>query len=108
MLTINFQTIPLLLAVLAVNVVSLLDAISSLLLVDIDSCNEINPLMGALMDANYLYYFGVKLGITLLGTIIFWHFYAKRDSARWAFNFILSTYCLLMLWHTLLLTGMVR
>src|SRR5262249_26547521 len=100
--------VPLLLAVLAVNVMSLLDAISTLLLMDTDSCIEINPLMNALMESNYLHYFEVKLGLTLFGSLICWHFYEQRGSARWAFKLISRTYCTLMLWHALLLTGLVR
>jgi hypothetical protein len=84
---------------------SLLDALSTLLLVDADSCVEANPLMNALMESNYLYYFVVKLGVTLFGTVICRHFYEQRGSARRAFKFISRTYCTLMLWHTLLLIG---
>src|SRR5262245_30836735 len=68
MLTFSFQTAPLLLAVLAINLMSLLDAISTLLLVDTDSCNETNPLMKALIDTNFLISFGV---ITLLFALIY-------------------------------------
>ena len=108
MLIAYLQTVSLLIAVLAVNVMSLLDAISTLLLVDTDSCIETNPLMNGLMESNYLNYFAVKLGLTLFGTLICWHFYEQRSSARWAFKFIFRTYCTLMLWHGLLLAGLIK
>jgi len=108
MLTVSLQAMHLLIAVLAVNMMSLLDAISTFLLLDTDRFLEINPLMEALMESGSLHFFGVKLGITLVGTLICWHFYEQRSSARWALKFTLRAYCTLMLWQGLLLTGLVR
>jgi hypothetical protein len=87
---------------------SLLDAINTCLLVDNDSYIEINPLMRALMENNYLQYFAFKLGITLLGTLICWHFHKQQGYARWGLKFFSRTYCTLMLWQALLLTGMIK
>ncbi|MEW6127215.1 MAG: DUF5658 family protein [Acidobacteriota bacterium] len=98
----------LLAAVTAVNLMSLLDAISTLLLVDNDCCFELNPLINSLMEYHYLAYFGVKLLATLLGTIVCWHFYERRVSAQRALKVISRTYCVLLIWHGLLLTGIIR
>jgi hypothetical protein len=107
-LTIYRRSVPLVMAIIVVNVMSLLDGISTFLLVDNDSCIEYNPLMSALLEHNYLQFFCFKLGITLLGTLICWHFYERQGSARWALKFISRTYCTLMLWQTLLLTGLIK
>src|SRR5262249_15859088 len=87
------KALPLLAAVLAVNLMSVLDAISTLLLVDNDACVEVNPLMSDLMGSNYLHFLGVQLGVTFLGTLICWHYYEQRGSARWTLKFISRTYC---------------
>jgi hypothetical protein len=98
---------PLLIAVTAVNLMSLLDGINTVLLVDDDSCVELNPLVSALMAHNYLSFFGTKLVLTLLGTVLCWHFYERRASARNAFKLISRIYCSLMIWQALLLTGVI-
>jgi hypothetical protein len=107
-LTVYRQTVYLFISVIAVNVMSLLDAISTLLLLENDSYIEINPLMKALMECNYLQYFGLKMGITLIGTVIFWHYYEQRASARMALKSLLRVYSTLMIWQTLLLTGLFK
>lgn len=98
----------LLAAVVAINLMSLLDAISTLLLVDNESCFELNPLINFLMESHYLAYFGMKILTTLAGTLFCWHFYESRASAQRTLKFISRLYCLLMVWHGLLLSGFVR
>ncbi len=94
-------------AVTAVNLMSLLDAISTLLLVENGSYAELNPMMDALMGHNYLSFFGTKMMLTLLGTMLIWHFYERRASARLYLKFISRFYCVIMIWHGLLLSGLI-
>jgi hypothetical protein len=103
-LIINRKALPLLIAVLAVNLMSLTDAISTLLLMDNECVTETNPLINTLMEHDYLSYFGVKLLLTLLGTVICWHYYEHRVIARRLFNWISRIYCTLMVWHVVLLS----
>lgn len=105
---IYLKAVPLLIAVTAVNLMSLMDAICTMLLVDNDSCIELNPLMNALLAHNYLVFFGVKLLVTLFGTLLCWHFYERRASARMVFKIISRIYCSVMIWHCLLLTGWIN
>ena len=105
---IYLKALPLLVAVTAVNLMSLLDGISTLLLVDNDSCVELNPLMNILMQYHYLSFFGVKLIITFFGTLFCWHFYGRKASARTLLKLISRIYCSVMLWHLLLLCGIVN
>ena len=87
---------------------SLLDAISTFLLVDDDSYLELNPLMSALLEGSYLQFFGVKLGMTMLGTLVCWHYYERSANDRLGLKIISRTYCALMIWQALLLTDHLR
>ncbi len=102
------KAMPLLIAVTAVNLMSLLDGISTLLLVDDEFCFELNPLVNLLMGHNYLSFFGVKIVMTLVGTLICWHLYERSASARFMLKTVSRIYCLVMIWHGLMLTGWVR
>jgi hypothetical protein len=107
-LTVYRQAAYLLITVIAINVMSFLDAISTFLLVEDQSYFEINPLMDALLGHNYLHYFGVKMAMTLIGTAVFWHLYERRASARIALKSLLRVYSILMIWQTFLLTGIFK
>ena|SRR5215208_5611196 len=98
------QALPLLIAVVSINVMSLLDSINTFLLVGNDSIIELNPLMGALIERDYLHFFVVKLVLTFTGTLICWHFYARSRAARKVLVSISRVYCALMVWQTLLLS----
>jgi hypothetical protein len=84
---------------------SLLDSINTFLLVDNDSILELNPLMSALIERDYLQFFVVKLVLTLAGTLICWHYYARSVNARRVLVFISRVYCAVMVWQTLLLSS---
>jgi hypothetical protein len=98
------QAAPLLIAVVSINVMSLLDSINTFLLVGNDSVVELNPLMNALIARDYLQFFVVKLVLTLAGTLICWHYYARSVNARRALVSISRVYCAVMVWQTLLLS----
>jgi hypothetical protein len=99
------QAARLLIAVAGINVMSLLDSINTFLLVDNDSILELNPLMSALIERDYLQFFVVKLVLTLAGTLICWHYYARSVNARRVLVFISRVYCAVMVWQTLLLSS---
>jgi Domain of unknown function (DUF5658) len=94
----------LLIAVVSINLMSLLDSINTFLLVDNDSIVELNPLMNALIEHNYLQFFMVKLVHTLAGTLICWHYYARSGTARRGLVYISRVYCAVMVWQILLLS----
>lgn len=102
------QTAPLIMMVLAVNVMSLLDTVNTALLVDHCDYIELNPLTSAMSEHSYLLFIVEKLGITLVGTLICWHFYESRASARKGLKFVSRSYCLLMIWQALLLVGVIQ
>jgi hypothetical protein len=83
---------------------SLLDSINTFLLVGNDSIVELNPLMSTLIERDYLQFFVLKLALTLAGTLICWHYYARSGTARKALVFISRVYCAVMVWQTLLLS----
>jgi hypothetical protein len=95
-------------AVLAVNVMSLLDAISTFLLAENDTFVELNPVMQALLEGNYVDFLVVKLGVTLVGTVVCWHCYASSAHARTGLKIISRAYCTVLVWHALLLTGLIK
>src|ERR1044071_9545928 len=96
------KALPMLASVTAVNLMSLLDGVITLLLVDNDTCIDLNPLMKALMEHHYLSFFGIKLAVTLFGTLLCWQFYERRASARLLFKIISRIYCTVMIWQGLL------
>ena len=99
------RSAPLVLVVTGVNLMSLLDAIVTLLLLGDDSRGELNPLMGALIERNYLHFLLVKSVLTFIGTVICWHYYDRKRSARTMLTWISRAYCGLMIWQGLLLSG---
>jgi hypothetical protein len=102
------QNVRLLMAVVAVNVMSLLDAISTILLSDDGSFVELNPVMSAALENSLLQFLAVKLGITLVGTLACWHCYERIAMARGGLHVISRLYCLVMVWQGLLLTEVIR
>ena len=95
-------------AVLAINLMSLLDAVSTILLVENDSFAELNPVMRHLLEGNCLDFLVVKLGVTLVGTVVCWQGYESGAYARTGLKIISRAYSLLLVWHALLLTGLIR
>ncbi|HSB10461.1 MAG TPA: DUF5658 family protein [Blastocatellia bacterium] len=107
-MTILRQAVPVIFAVIGINVMSLIDAISTELLVENDGFVELNPLMDVLIGNSYLPFFVVKLVITLAATLTCWHFYERRRAAGTVLKWTSRVYCALMVWHTVLLSIVMR
>lgn len=99
------RTAPLVWVVTGVNLMSLLDAINTILIVGNDASGELNPLMAALIEHNLAVFFAFKLLLTLSSTLICWHFYDGRPKARVALRWISRFYCGVMMWQALLMSG---
>jgi fatty acid desaturase len=96
---------PLIAAIVTVNIMSVLDASSTIYLVAHNHSSEMNPVMNALIGRSYLLFFGVKLSITLVATLICWHYYERKRRARSILRVTSRIYCALMAWHCLLLSS---
>lgn len=96
---------PLIAALVTVNIMSVLDASSTIYLVAHNYSGEMNPVMNALIGRSYLLFLGVKLSITLVATLICWHYYERKRRARSILRVTSRIYCALMAWHCLLLSS---
>lgn len=92
-------------AIITVNIMSALDAASTIYLVAHNYSNEANPVMNALIEHSYLLFFLVKMSITLGATLICWHFYERKRRARSILRVTSRIYSVLLAWHCLLLSS---
>ena len=99
------QNVPLMAAVISINAMSLLDAMSTLFLVSNNYSREINPVMDALIQHSFLLFIAVKLSLTLVATIVCCYYYERKSRARGILKWTSRVYCWLMAWHCLLLTS---
>jgi hypothetical protein len=95
--------LPLIAVILSVNLMSAIDALSTIYLVANNQTTELNPIMNSLIHHNFVLFFVVKLLITLVATLVCWHYYERRRKARMILKLASSFYCFLMAWHCLLL-----
>lgn len=93
--------------VVAINLMSLLDAVSTGMIVDNYLFVELNPLMDALMGWGYFEFLVMKLLITLVGTLVCWHLLERNGYARVVLTLISRIYCALMIWQALLLSRVI-
>jgi len=98
------QAAPLLWVVTGINLMSLIDAINTVLIVGSDASGELNPLMGSLVENHLPWFFALKLLMTLSSTLVCWHLYQTRATARVTLRWISRAYCGVMLWQGLLLS----
>jgi hypothetical protein len=96
---------PLIAAIITVNIMSALDAASTIYLVAHKYSGEMNPVMNALIGRSYLLFIGVKMSITLGATLICWHYYERKRRARTILKLTSRLYSVLMAWHCLLLSS---
>ena len=106
----NETTVPrknasLIAAIITINIMSALDAISTIYLVAHDYSAEANPVMNALIGRSYVLFFVVKLSITLTATLICWYYYERKRRARSILRVTSRIYSLLLAWHCLLLSS---
>ena len=99
--------LPLIVPVVGINLMSLLDAVSTGLLVDNESFIELNPLMDSLMRWGYLEFLVIKLAITLVGTLACWHCFERKGYARTLLTLVSRLYCALLIWQALLLSQVI-
>ena len=92
-------------AIITVNIMSALDATSTIYLVAHNHSTEMNPVMNALIEHSYLLFFLVKMSITLGATLICWHYYERKRRARSILRVTSRIYSLLLAWHCLLLSS---
>jgi uncharacterized protein DUF5658 len=96
---------PLIAAIIAVNLMSALDALSTLYLVACNHSREMNPVMSALIERGYLLFFAVKVSITMAATLACWYYYERTRKAKSILNLSYRLYRVLMAWHCLLLSS---
>jgi hypothetical protein len=96
---------PVIAAIVTVNVMSALDAISTIYLVAHNYTTELNPVMGALIQHSYLLFFVFKAAITLAATLVCCYYYERKQRAKTILRLTSRVYCALMLWHCLLLSS---
>lgn len=92
-------------AILSLNIMSALDAFSTIFLVANDYSSEMNPVMNALIERSYLLFLTVKISITIIATLVCWHYYDRWRTARTVLRLFSRVYCALMAWHCLLLSS---
>jgi hypothetical protein len=92
-------------AIITVNIMSALDATSTIYLVSNNHSAEANPVMKALLGHSYFLFFVVKMSITLAATMICWHYYERKRRARSILRVTSRIYSLLLAWHCLLLSS---
>jgi hypothetical protein len=92
-------------AILTVNAMSALDAVSTIYLVAHNHTTEMNPFMDALIQRSYLLFFAVKMALTLIATLICCYYYERKQEAKTILRLTSRVYCGLMLWHCLLLSS---
>ena len=96
---------PLVTAIITINLMSALDALSTIYLVSNNHSVEANPVMKPLLDQSFVLFFFVKMAITLGATTICWYYYDRRRRARSILRVTSRIYCLLLAWHCLLLSS---
>jgi len=96
---------PLIAVIITVNIMSALDAISTIYLISHGYSDEMNPVMGALMDYSYGLFFLVKMLITLTATLVCWYYYGRKRRARTILKLTSHVYSVLLAWHCLLLSS---
>jgi uncharacterized protein DUF5658 len=92
-------------AIITVNIMSALDAASTIYLVAHHYSAEMNPVMNALIGRSYLLFFAVKMTITLTATVVCWYYYERKRRARSILKLTSRIYSVLMAWHCLLLSS---
>jgi|SRR5215471_7817561 len=92
-------------AIITVNVMSALDAFSTIYLVSHDYSAEMNPVMSALIEYDYVAFFLVKMLLTLIATLTCWHYYERKRRARTILKLTSHVYSVLLAWHCLLLSS---
>ena len=96
---------PLIAAIITVNIMSALDAASTIYLVAHRYSGEMNPVMNALISRSYVLFFAVKMSITLGATLVCWYYYERKRRARTILKLTSRIYSVLMAWHCLLLSS---
>jgi hypothetical protein len=96
---------PLIAAIITVNIMSALDAISTIYLVAHGYSGEANPVMNLLIGRSYVLFIVVKMSITLGATLICWHYYERKRRARSILKLTSRIYSVLLAWHCLLLSS---
>src|SRR5690242_14255510 len=71
----KWKNVPLIASILSLNIMSALDAISTIYLISQKHSTELNPAMEALMQHSYLLFFAVKMLITLVATLVCYYYY---------------------------------
>lgn len=99
------NTRPLVAAIVTINIMSMLDAISTIYLVSHNHSAEANPVMNALIGHSYILFFFVKMSITLGATMTCWYYYDRKRRARSILRVTSRIYSLLLAWHCLLLSS---
>jgi uncharacterized membrane protein YeaQ/YmgE (transglycosylase-associated protein family) len=99
------KNVPLIAAIITVNIMSALDAASTIYLVAHNYSGEMNPVMNALIGRSYVLFIGVKLSITLCATLICWYYYERKRRARTILKLTSRIYCVLMAWQCILLSS---
>jgi len=91
--------------VVGINMMSLLDAVSTIFLVSNNCSVETNPVMNALIQRSYVLFVVVKLAITLSATLVCCHYYHRKKRARTILKLGFGGYAVLMAYHGLLLSS---
>ena len=99
------KNVPLIAAIITVNIMSALDATSTLYLVAHNYSSEMNPVMNTLIGHSYVLFFVVKMSITLSATLTCWYYYERKRRARTILKLTSRLYSVLMAWHCLLLSS---
>lgn len=103
--TTRSENMPLIAAIITVNIMSALDASSTIYLVAHQYSSEMNPVMDALIDRSYVLFFLVKMLITGGATFFCWHYYERERRARSILRLTTRVYSCLLAWHCLLLSS---
>jgi len=96
---------PLIAAIITVNIMSALDATSTIYLVAHKYSGEMNPVMNALIGHSYVLFFVVKMSIMLGATLTCWYYYERKRRARIILKLTSRLYSVLMAWHCLMLSS---
>ncbi|MEK6321611.1 MAG: DUF5658 family protein [Acidobacteriota bacterium] len=96
---------PLIAAIMIVNIMSALDAASTIYLVAHGYSREMNPVMNALIERSYLLFVAFKVSMTLVATLVCCYYYERKRRARTILRLAARLYSVLMVWHCLLLSS---
>ena len=92
-------------AIVTLNIMSALDASSTIYLVAHNHSIELNPVMNALLGRSYLLFFVVKMCLTAFATFTCWYYYERKRRARTILRVTSRFYSVLMCWHCLMLSS---